>query len=657
MVDFLLRYQNEIMFGCGIVNLMLAFFIIVIKFHSVRKQLALLKIELSVAVLAIGVSLTFHFDGDPSVLGFWVVRISNFCVFVALLTSLMFVGDYNVALFMESGKFERLPKRLLMGYVGPIAGISMVVINQFTGIYYTFDENNTYQRGPLFFVAFLFPFITIVNLFSFAMSHRKLINKSLVMSLALFSTLPIVAGIIQLFVYGYPLIEFASWLASVTLFWFALSDQNDEMSKAANTDLYTGLVNTYGYIHEADLIIKYHNITNYTAFYFDIVRMSYVNNKYGKHGGDEAIRRYANKLSENLEKDEILGRLGGNFFVALIKKTNVEKFIELLADCPIELEYHGKTETIHLKAVAGAYEVTKKTHSLNGGQLISYTATALAYAKNTVHKPIVYLDDQLQREFDHIREIEEKAVKGLRKKQFEPFYQPKIDTNGNILCGAEALARWRYDGKLVPPFEFIPVMEKKGSICDLDFYILEQVCQDIKDWLANGIEPVPVSVNFSRKNLGNPILAEAISKVVERYEIPKKYIQIEVTETIDEFPMSYLIGVVDALQRYGMTVAIDDFGTGSSSIRLLKDVKFDVMKIDKSFVDYTNEKDKALLGDIIAMAKNRDISVIAEGVEDAGQVESLKTMECYAIQGYIFDKPLEKKEFERRLANKQYKPL
>jgi len=653
MVDFLLNYQNEIMFGCGIVNLILAFFIIVIKFHSIKKQIALLKIQLSTAVLTIGVSLTFHFDGNMSTAGFWVVRIANCAVYVALLCCLIFVCDYNVALFMESGKFERLPKRLLMGYVVPTAGISMVIINQFTGIYYTIDQYNVYHRGPLFFVAYLFPLITIINLFSFTMSHRHLINKNLRMSLALFSTLPIVVGTIQLFVYGFPFVEFASWLASVTLFWFALSDQNDEMSAAANTDLQTGLVNTYGYIHEADKIIEFHDITKYTAFYFDIVRMSYVNNKYGKKGGDDAILKYAAKLKENVEKDEVLGRLGGNFFVALIKDVNVEKFLALLDDCPIEMDYHGRTDILHLKAVAGAYKVVKKEH-LTGGQLISFTATALAYAKNTVHKPLVYLDDQLQREFDHARDIEEKAIMGLRNNEFEPFYQPKIDTAGNILCGAEALARWRVDGKLVPPCEFIPIMEKKGSICELDFYILERVCQDIKDWLARGLEPVPVSVNFSRKNLGNPILAEAISKVVEKYEIPKKYIQIEVTETIDEFPMSYLIGVVDALQRYGMTVAIDDFGTGSSSIRLLKDVKFDVMKIDKSFVDYTNDKDKTLLGDIIVMAKNREISVIAEGVEEAGQVESLKSMECFAIQGYIFDKPLEKAEFEKRLQKKQY---
>lgn len=634
---------------------MLAFFVLVIKFHSFRKKYAILKIQLSVAVLTICVSLSFHFDGLPGTTAYWMTRISNFCTYIALLASLMSVSDYNIATFMSSGKFSKLPRRLLLGFIIPSVGMTLVVVSQFTGIYYYIDENNVYHRGPLFLVAFLIPMVTIIMLFSFSVQYRKMINKDLVRSMILFSVLPIFAGCVQLFVYGFPLVEFFSWLASVTIFWFALSDQNDEMSRAANTDIQTGLVNTYGYIYEVDRIIYKRDITDYCAFYFDIVRMSNINNKYGKKMGDNVIFKYAEVMHETMDKDEILGRLGGNFFVALVKKSNKEAFLERLAGCPVEFEFNGKNEQISIRAVAGGYEINNK--HIVAGQILSNTATALAYAKNVVHKPYVFLDEKLEKEFEHVRITEEQARKGLENHEFEPFYQPKVDTKTNKLCGAEALCRWRHDGKLVPPIAFIPIMEKNGSICDLDFYILEYVCSDIKGWIEAGIEPVTISVNFSRKNLGNPILAEAIAKVVEKYEIPKEYVQIEVTETIDEFPMSYLIGVVEALQRYGLTVAIDDFGTGSSSIRLLKDVSFDVLKIDKSFVDYDNDKDKTLLSDIIMMAKNREISVVAEGVEEKAQVDSLKAMDCYAIQGYVFDKPLEKKEYELRLKNKDYRNI
>lgn len=659
MLEILLNNKVELLFGCGIVNLMLAFFVIVIKYHSVRKKLALLKIQLSTAMYTIGVSLSFRYDGLPGTTAHWMNIISNLCVYVSLLLTLIFVSDYSIALFMESGKFDKLPKRLLLGRIIPSVGLLPVIINLFTGIYYSIDAQNVYHRGPLFLMAFAFPLVSGLIMFSFAIQYRHMINKSLVFSLIFFSCLPMVAGVAQIFIYGFPLIELSGFIGAVTIFWFALSDQNDEMSSAASKDLQTGLANTYGYLHEVDKIIVLKNINDYTAFYFDMVRMSYINNKLGKKGGDEVIAKYAAKIGNTFESDEILGRLGGNFFVALVKNVNVEKFLKLLDDCEVDVDYHGVGETLHIKAVAGAYKIDKKKleskKQLNASQIISNTATALTYAKNVVHKPVVYLDEELQKEFDHIREVENLAVKGLRAGEFEPFYQPKVNSNDNTLCGAEALCRWRHEGKLIPPNQFIGIMEKNGSICDLDFFILERVCQDIKKWLADGIEPVPVSVNFSRKNLSNPILAEVISKVVEKYEIPKKYIQIEVTETIDEFPMSYLTGVVEALQRYGLTVAIDDFGTGSSSIKLLQEVKFDVLKIDKTFVDYKTEQDRLIIGDIITMAKHRDIDVIAEGVEDKDRVEALREMGCYAIQGYVFDKPLDKAEFDKRLLNKAYK--
>jgi len=651
-MNFLRDYQFQILLGCGIVCLMLSFFVIIIKFHSIRKKLALLKIEIAIGLMLIADSFGFMYDGIPGNKAYWIVRIVNFMAYMLLLGSIYFLCEYITALFMEGGKFEKLPKRLLLGFIIPSVGTTFVIINLFTGIYYAFDANNAYFRGPLYILGFLIPFFTVNMLFTFVMQYRQMINKGLLWSIIVFSLFTIVAAILQFFWYGFSFIDMVSWLSAVTLFWFALSDQNDELSKAANTEVQTGLPNTYGYMYEVDRIINFGDITQYCGFYFDIVRMSHINNKYGKKIGDETICRYAANIKKSIDKDEILGRLGGNFFVALIKKSNTEKFLNLLSDVPVEVDFEGRKDIVHIAAVAGCYEVNKRIKS--SGQIMTNTATALSYAKNVVHKPYVFMDEELEKEFERIRILEEKIRKGLKADEFEPFYQPKVNTKNNVLCGAEALARWRNDGKLIPPFEFVPIMEKNGSVCELDFYILNRVCQDIKKWREDGIEPVTVSVNFSRRNLGNASLAEDISKTIEKYDIPKKYIQIEVTETIDEYPMSCLTHMVEKLQEYGITVAIDDFGTGSSSIKLLKDVKFDELKIDKSFVDYDNEKDKELLGDIIRMAKNRNISVIAEGVEEMRQVEALSTMECYAIQGYVFDKPLEKSEFDKKLINKQY---
>lgn len=652
MLDFLKNIQVPVFIGCGIVCFMLAFFILIIKFHSVNKKKALMRIQLTVAVHMIAEACAYIYDGDSSPAGYWVVRISNFLVYICLLGSMFFLASYITTLFMEGGKFEKLPKRLSLGLVLPTVGMSLVVLSQFFGFYYYFDENNFYHRGPLFAIGFIFPLCISLMLFQFVLQHRKIIHRRLVYSLIIFSVLPIVAASVQIFLYGLSLLDFAIWQSAVTMYWFALMDQNEELVAAASTELATGLPNTFGFVYEVEQIKNSQDITKYDGYYMDIVRMSHLNNKYGKRLGDRIIIDYARYIRNSIDKDEIVARLGGNYFTALIKRENAERFLKLLADVPVEVELGDKKETAHIATSAGIYQITNK--NVVSEQIITNCSIALSYAKNEAHKPYVYLDEHLEKEFDRVRMLEENSRKALGKKEFEPFYQPKVDSKTGMLCGAEALARWRSEGKLVSPGEFIPVMEKNSSICDLDFYMLETVCKDIKEWLVKGAKPVTISVNFSRRNLGNPILAEAISKVVEKYEIPKDLIQIEITETLDEYPMSYLSGVVDALHRYGMTAAIDDFGTGSSSIKLLKDVNFDVLKIDKSFVDYETYKDKALLKDIISMAKSREISVVAEGVEKLAQVDELAAMGCYMIQGYVFDRPLEKTEFEKRLENKKY---
>ncbi|MGN0582600.1 MAG: EAL domain-containing protein, partial [Oscillospiraceae bacterium] len=274
--------------------------------------------------------------------------------------------------------------------------------------------------------------------------------------------------------------------------------------------------------------------------------------------------------------------------------------------------------------------------------------------KNVMKKPFTYLTKEILDKINESRQLEERIPAALKNGEFLPYYQPKVDIDNMELCGAEALARWEYDNTVVSPAKFIPVMEKDDSICGLDFYILDRVCKDVAGWIDQGLEPPCISVNFSRRNLGNPVLAEEIHNVVVDNNIPEKYIQVEITETIDEYPLSYLKGVVEALQRYGLTVAIDDFGTGSSSINLLREISFDVLKIDRQFIECRSEKEKKLLEHIIDIAHDIDSHVIAEGVEQMDQIKMLKDYGCSQIQGYVFDKPLRKSEFEERMNRKKY---
>ena len=245
-------------------------------------------------------------------------------------------------------------------------------------------------------------------------------------------------------------------------------------------------------------------------------------------------------------------------------------------------------------------------------------------------------------------------MESLYKGEFKAYYQPKVDTETYQIVGAEALARWEHEGRLVPPVEFVPVLEQNGMICMLDFYVLEQVCKDIRDWLQKGIEPVRVSVNLSRKHLANPNLAEDIMNVLNKYETESKYIEVELTETVDEAESAQLVDFMEKMKDKKVALSIDDFGTGYSSLNMLRSFPVDVLKLDRTFLNSLEENDRIVLSNIIRMASELNMDVVAEGVENWQQMDYLKKMACKVVQGFLFDKPMPKEVFEEKLRTGKY---
>ena len=240
----------------------------------------------------------------------------------------------------------------------------------------------------------------------------------------------------------------------------------------------------------------------------------------------------------------------------------------------------------------------------------------------------------------------------IKNEEFQVFYQPKISLKNYRLEGAEALCRWKHGGEMVAPFRFIPALEAGQEICALDFYILEHVCQDIKRWLDEGKRVVRVSVNLSRRHFGNENLLKDIIGIIDKYDFPKKYIEIELTETSTDVDFKELKEVVTGLVDAGIRTSIDDFGMGYSSLNLLRELPWDTLKIDRSLLPVTkdeNSKIAVIMEHVIAMAHTLGIECIAEGVETIDQINILKNKSCFLAQGFYFDRPLEKQEFERRM--------
>ena len=251
------------------------------------------------------------------------------------------------------------------------------------------------------------------------------------------------------------------------------------------------------------------------------------------------------------------------------------------------------------------------------------------------------------------KEVSQMFPKALENREFVVYYQPKVTLSDNQLCGSEALVRWFRGGAMVPPMSFIPVLEREGSVCKLDFYVLEQVCLDIQNWLSRGIEPVRVSVNFSKIHLQNPHLADEILAVLKKYDISPKYIEVELTEMSGYESYETLSCFVQTMRENGVSTSIDDFGTGYSSLNLLKDLNVDIIKLDKSFLknmEKHRENDVIVIKNIVNMVNDLDMEVIAEGVETQKQAEFLRGINCRMAQGFLFDRPLPRAEFEKRLS-------
>lgn len=626
----------------GTICVLIFLFSLIVRYQSSSRKKVILHLEISTAILLYADFFNYIYLGDVSQTGFWAIRISNFLLFFMIYVELLGLRNYLRTYTKQAHKkvLVRMKIISIISYIGIIG----IFLNLFTGFVYTINAENVYCRGPLYLLSYIAPFIIYTLILSIVIQYKKIFPKLIYIALLLFAVLPLTCAMLQVVFYGLSLMNLSICVCAIVLFILSLVTQNHFLIQIASREKDSGLPNSYGFITEMKHFFEIGTITNYDAFYFDIRRMGLINRKYGGDTGSVIIVKYSHILRDTLDEDEVLGRLGGNFFMALIKKENTKAFLDCLAHTEVSFPFHGKIETVVMSSVAGVYGI--ESDNIDSDQIMNNVSMAANIAKHVMHRPYVFLTPELQKQINDIKVLQEQIPLSMERGEIKPYYQPKVDVSDDSVCGAEALVRWKREGDIISPGDFIPALEQNETICGLDFYMLDYVCRDLRKWLDEGRNPPTISVNFSRKNLGNSILAEEIYNVLKKYNIPENLIQVEITETIDEYPLDYLKRVVLALQNYGISTALDDFGTGSASINLIKEVPFNVLKIDKSFIETLTDKDKKILGHIISIADDVGADVISEGVETEEQLSVLKTLGCTKIQGFYFSKPLTREEFE-----------
>lgn len=396
-------------------------------------------------------------------------------------------------------------------------------------------------------------------------------------------------------------------------------------------------------------LIRQGRIGEFGGVYFNIKHFSSINDRFGRDCATNIMKQFIHGIQEKILYEECICRVGGDNFVVLFKKDNLNIIKNYLSGMPITF---NDGETVTVTTTAGYYMIPEATESAT--DVMDRISTAYQLAKSVYKRPFLFYDDEIMQHQTHVKEIEMMFPSAIENEEFKVFYQPKTQLNNYQLAGAEALCRWFRNGKVISPGEFIPVLEGSKAICTLDFYMLDHVCRDIRRWLDEGREAVKVSVNLSRLHLGDEDLLESILRIIDKYKVPHHFIEIELTETTTDVDYKELKKIVYGLREQDISTSVDDFGVGYSSLNLIREMPWNVLKIDKSFLPIQEEENNdpskvKMLRHIITMSQDLGLECIVEGVETAEQVKLLKGCKCYLAQGFYFDRPLPVKEFEQKL--------
>ena len=429
------------------------------------------------------------------------------------------------------------------------------------------------------------------------------------------------------------------------------------MTKVKTTDALTGCLNLHGFQDVVGEILSLNEIQDYAVIFINFKNFKFINRKVTQDNGDIILRKYSMLVMGFLENEGCITRLGSDNFLVLVKKSSLKKFLKFIQQISISVNNKGTVEDIKIEVRAGVYEANEES---TFGDIMSNSAVAMSAARRSKEHDIIFFRHEMLEKALHDKGISNMFMDSLAKNEFKVYYQPKVDLRTNTLCGCEALSRW-YAQRQILPSEFIPILEKEGTIKNLDFYVLNVVCRNIRDWLNKGIEPVLISTNFSKLHLSDEHFEEHILSVLKKYEVEPKYLELELTELSDYQYYERLVRFVNTMKNAGFKISIDDFGTGFSSMSLIRNINPDIIKLDKSLIDNVAagddkkaKTDRVISRSIIKMAHELEIKVIAEGVETKKQAEFLKENDCFMAQGFLFDKALEHDEFEKRLINRKY---
>ena len=457
----------------------------------------------------------------------------------------------------------------------------------------------------------------------------------------------------ELLVLGYIVRVKIEQIVSLNFSQTQIKQLNTDLEHTSLHDSLTGLPNRL-YLSQNINFVKEKaekNSTKFALMFLDLDHFKNINDTLGHDIGDALLITVANILRNNVTKEDLITRIGGDEFIIVISGFHNENDLlpliqNLLKEFRQELFIKGYSLRLSASIGVSIYP----NDSTNIKELMKYADIAMYKSKGDGRDNFNFftqtLNTQIHTEVDIVNDMQRAFYDG----EFKLYYQPKIDTKTKKIIGAEALLRWIHHEKgFIGPDVFIPLAENTGFILNLGKFVIDESTMMIKRLNTLTYDDLIISINVSTRQFQNSNLHKDLQEAIDKAEIDSKQLAIEITESIMMKYIDNSLNILKRINELGCSIYLDDFGTGYSSLSYLKKFPIDTLKIDKSFVDDISEdenKNKSLLvNTILAMGKSLNIKVIAEGVEDEIQYNYLKEKECDYIQGYYFAKPMPEDEF------------
>ena len=431
---------------------------------------------------------------------------------------------------------------------------------------------------------------------------------------------------------------------------------NQSLIKSAYYDPLTGAYNRNKFEQEASKVIE--KTPEYSLAAMNIRQFKFINEIFGSQQADHLLCYIKEVIAGHVREGEYFCRGTDDMFYILLRDTDREIIRERLEEMIGEI-------SLHAISVNRDYQILMYCGIVIGTDVsdvrptvqksMTHVRFALDTARKSLKKYIWFYDTSLHEDEKLQNYVESHMRQAMENEEFQMYLQPKVDLRTGRISGAEALVRWiPGSGKMIYPGQFIPIFEENGFCVQLDLYMVEKVCRQIRTWMDQGSDPVPLSVNQSKLLFYESDYTDKLKALLEKYQIPARLITLEILEGLAMENIEELNEKIVRLKEIGFQISMDDFGSGYSSLNTLASLKIDELKIDRGFLlrlqdakeDYRRQV--IIMDEVVKLTKKLKIRTVVEGVETEENEKLVQKLDCDYGQGYYCGRPVSAEEFTEK---------